>query len=362
MKLVEPVPWVSTIPDYVPGRSKEDIAREYGAANPIKLASNENPLGPSPKALAAMHSACEETHLYPDPDSRSLRKAAAVFFGCIPEQIVAGNGSDEIIDLICRAHLRPGDEAIIPSCTFSYYGIAAQACGATVVHAPMRRHRIDIAGITGSLGPKTRIIFIANPNNPTGTCLNRQEVLDLITGTPGNVLIVMDEAYGAFVRNPDFLSCVGLVRDHANLVTVHTLSKSHGLAGMRIGFGIAAEAVMKNLLRIKPPFNVNHLAQKAGTAALNDDDFLKRTLRITWEGLDMLYEAFERIGLSYVKSQTNFVMVHIGGHAVKVYEALLGKGIITRSMASFGLDEYLRVSIGTPEENNAFVTALEEVL
>lgn len=362
MKVLEPAPWVSTIPEYVPGRSKEDIAREYGVASPIKLASNENPLGPSPKALAAMHSACEETHLYPDPDSRALRRTAARFFGCMAEQIVAGNGSDEIIDLICRAYLRPGDAVIIPACTFSYYGIAAQACGAVVTHAPMREHRIDVTGIMGSLGPETRIIFVANPNNPTGTFLVKDEVQELITCVPRDVLIVMDEAYGAFARSSDFMSCVGLVREYPNLVTVHTLSKSHGLAGMRVGFGIAPEAVLKNMLRIKPPFNVNHLAQKAGEAALTDDDFLKQTLRMTWDGLDMLYAALERIGLSFIPSQTNFVMVHIGEHAPKVYEALLKKGIITRSMASFGLDEYIRISIGTTEENRAFITALEDVL
>ena len=362
MKALEPAPWVSSIPDYVPGRSKDDIAREYGVVNPIKLASNENPLGPSPKALAVMQSALSQVHLYPDPDSRGLRNAAARFFGCMPEQIVAGNGSDEIIDLICRAYLRPGDTVIIPACTFSYYVIAARACGAGVLNSPMRGHLIDVSGILASLGPQTRIIFVANPNNPTGTCLVRDEVLDLISRVPQDVLIVMDEAYGAFARTSEFLSCVGLVREHPNLVTVHTLSKSHGLAGMRVGLGIAAEAVLKNLLRIKPPFNVNRLAQKAGEAALGDDDFLKQTLRITWEGLDMLYAAFDRMGLTYVPSQTNFVMVHIGEHARRVYEELLKRGLITRSMASFGLDEYLRISIGTPEENKAFITALEEVL
>lgn len=362
MKILEPAPWVCTIPEYVPGRAKEDIAREYGVASPIKLASNENPLGPSQKALNAMHTACSDAHLYPDPDSRSLRRAAARFFGCRPEQVVAGNGSDEIIDLVCRAFLRPGDTVVIPACTFSYYGIAARACGAKVAYAPMRGHDIDVDGIRGSLDSNTRIVFVANPNNPTGTCLDRQEVHHLVRDTPRNVLVVMDEAYGAFARSPGFLSCVGLVEDHPNLVTVHTLSKSHGLAGMRIGFGIAHEEVLRHMLRIKPPFNVNHLAQKAGEAALGDDDFLKHTLKITWEGLDTLYAAFDRLGLSYVRSQTNFVMVHIGERAPAIYEALLRKGIITRSMASFGLGEYLRVSIGTPEETGAFIAALEEVL
>ncbi|HOA45728.1 MAG TPA: histidinol-phosphate transaminase [Deltaproteobacteria bacterium] len=362
MKVPEPAPWVSTIPEYVPGRSKTEIAREYGVASPIKLASNENPLGPSPKALAAMHSACGDAHLYPDPDSLALRVAAARFFGSTPDRIVAGNGSDEIIDLVCRAYLRPGDEVVIPACTFSYYGIAARACGAVVTHAPMRELRIDVTGIVESLGGETRIVFVANPNNPTGTCLVRDEVLELMNRVPRDVLVVMDEAYGAFTRTPEFTSCVGLVGENPNLVTVHTLSKSHGLAGMRVGFGIAPRPVLENMLRIKPPFNVNHLAQKAGEAALDDKDFLRRTLKITWDGLDMLYASFDRLGLPYVPSQTNFVTVHIGEHALRVYETLLRKGIITRSMASFGLEEYIRVSVGTPGENDAFVAALEEAL
>lgn len=362
MKVVEPAPWISSIPEYVPGRSKEDISRQYGAANPIKLASNENPLGPSPRALSAMRSALEVSHLYPDPDAKDLRASAARFFGCKPEDIIAGNGSDEIIDLICRAYLRPGDEVVIPECTFSYYAIASRACGGEVKGASMRGHHIDIGGIKASVSPRTRIIFVANPNNPTGTCLNRDEVSELVSRVPGGVLIVMDEAYSAFVRQADFQGCTGLVHQHENLITVHTLSKSHGLAGLRVGFGIASGFLLKNMQRIKPPFNVNYLAQKAGEAALGDDDFLKKTLKITWAGLDRLYQAFDRLGITYIPSQTNFVMAHIGKDASRVYGELLKKGIITRSMASFGLHEHIRVSIGTPEENDAFVAALEEVL
>jgi len=362
VKPVEPAPWIDDIPAYVPGRSKDDIAREYGAVSPVKLASNENPLGPSPKALSAMLSSMGSAHLYPDPDSRDLRRAASRFFGCMLENIIAGNGSDEILDLICRAFLRPGDEVVIPECTFSYYGIASRACGAKVAGSPMRAHRICVEGVRSSLGRNTRIVFVANPNNPTGTCLNRDEVSELISLVPPDVLIVMDEAYGAFVRRDDFLSGTGLVLQYENLITVHTLSKSHGLAGMRVGFGIASETILASMMRIKPPFNVNYLAQKAGEAALNDDDFLRETLRITWEGLDMLGRVFDRLGLPYIPSQTNFVLVHIGKDARRVYEGLLKKGIITRSMDSFGLHEYIRVSIGTPEETSLFASALEEIL
>ncbi len=362
MKRVEPAPWVLGIPPYVPGRSKEEIALLYGVSTPIKLASNENPLGPSPKAMQAVQIALGSSHLYPDPDSRALREAASRFFGCAPEHIIAGNGSDEILDLICRAFLRPADEVIIPECTFSYYAIASQACGAVVVPSPMSEHRIDVGGITARLSTRTRIVFVANPNNPTGAYLRAREVETLIRAVPDSVLIVMDEAYGAFARASDFSSCVPLTREHGNLVTVHTLSKSHGLAGLRVGFGIACKEVMDSLLRIKPPFNVNNLAQKAGEAALGDDRFLRETLRVTFKGLNTLAATFERLGLVYVPSQTNFMLVHIGSRCAQVYEDLLKRGIITRHMASFGLPEHLRVSVGNTEEMRTFVMALEEVL
>ena len=362
MKTVKPNGWVFTIPEYVPGRSKEEIARQYGAANPIKLASNENPLGASLKALQAIREAMAVSHLYPDPDSRNLRTAAARFFGCNVEDIVAGNGSDEIIDLICRAYLKPGDEVIIPSCTFSYYRIASLACGVQVVASPMKDHCIDITGIEAALSPKTKVIFIANPNNPTGTYLKGVELLSLVNAVPENVLVVIDEAYGAFARANDYLSALSLTQSRSNLITTHTLSKSHGLAGLRVGFGIASKEILTTMLRIKPPFNVNILAQKAGEEALNDDIFLKKTLSNTWDSLDSFYASFERLGLSFVRSQTNFVLVHIGKDSPRVYEDLLKRGIITRYITNIGLDEYLRVSIGLPKENSVFIDALEEVL
>jgi histidinol-phosphate aminotransferase len=362
VKAVRPAPWIGAIPEYTAGKSKEEIARKYGTPNPIKLASNENPLGPSPKALAAVMDAMPTSHLYPDPGAQALRAAASRFFGCPADHIIAGNGSDEIIDLICRAYLSQGDGVIIPSCTFSYYRISSLACGAKVVNSSMKDHRIDVQAIARSLNPATKVIFVANPNNPTGTYLNADDILSLIGIVPPHVLLVMDEAYAAFARQKDFMSAVGLTEDHPNLITVHTLSKSHGLAGMRVGFGIASGSIMNTLLRIKPPFNVNSLAQKAGEAALSDSAFLKRTLATTWEGLDYLYASFERLGLEYLPSQTNFVLVRIGERAGIIYEELLKKGIITRFMANIGLDDFIRVSIGLPDENKAFISALSEVI
>ncbi len=362
MSRPQPTPWLNKIPAYVPGTSKDTVMKRFGIDNPIKLASNENPLGPSPEAIKAIEGITHNAHLYPDPDATDLRKAAAAFFGCEPGQIIAGNGSDEIIDLVCRAFLEPGDEVIIPETTFSYYRIASLACGARVTESCMKDHAIAVDDIIEHLSDKTKAVFIANPNNPTGDCLGKDEILHLIEKVPEHTLLVIDEAYAAFVRGSNFLSAASLITERANLLTIHTLSKSHGLAGLRVGFGIAGPWIMESLYRIKPPFNVNLLALKAGEAALNDRTFLQQTLEITWDGLDYLYAESTRLGLSYVPSQTNFVLMHIGAEARRVYEELLKRGIITRYMASYGLDDYIRVSIGLPEENRAFIRHLEEIL
>jgi histidinol-phosphate aminotransferase len=334
----------------------------FGIAEPIKLASNENPLGPSPQALKAIDSIKKSSHIYPDPDATDLRKAAAAFFKCGPEQIISGNGSDEVIDLICRAYLEPGDEVIIPECTFSYYRIASLACGAHVITTSMKEQSIDVTDMGKHICEKTKIVFVANPNNPTGTYLNKDEVLRLAAMVPEHTMLVIDEAYAAFVRGEDFQSAVGLIETNSHVVTIHTLSKSHGLAGLRVGFGIADESVIQNLYRIKPPFNVNIVALKAGQAALQDRAFLEQTLKNNWEELDYIYSEVNRLGLDYVPSQTNFVLIHIGPDAQSVYEQLLARGIITRFMAGYNLDEYIRVSIGLPDENRAFIANLEEVL
>jgi histidinol-phosphate aminotransferase len=362
LKEPRPTSWIQKIPPYVPGTSKDAVAQRYGIASPIKLASNENPLGPSPKALEAMAEHASRLHLYPESDPADLKKAAAGFFSCRPGQITAGNGSDEIIDFLCRAYLEPGDEVVIPACTFSYYRIASLVCGAEIRFTAMKDHVIDVDDILGNVSDRTKIVFLANPNNPTGTCLSGEDIQKLASGIPGETLLVVDEAYAAFVRQSDFVSAVGMINDRPNVAVISTLSKSHGLAGLRVGFCMAGEQVTGTVARIKPPFNMNTLALKGGEAALNDAEFLQETLKATWEGLDFLYGQLERLGLHFIPSQTNFVLVKIGEDSDKIYEQLMKKGIITRSMNSFGLQGYLRVSVGLPEENKAFVNALYQVL
>jgi histidinol-phosphate aminotransferase len=350
------------IPPYAHGLSKEEVSRQFGVEKPVKLASNENALGPSPQAQEVINDLRDQVHLYPDPTAGELRQAAARYFGCEADRIIAGNGSDEIIDLICRAFISPGDKVLIPELTFSYYKIASLACGAHIIHTAMDGMHIDGASIEQALNQRIKIVFIANPNNPTGTYLHRESIQRLVTCIPADTLLVIDEAYGIFSRASDFSGAMDLIEQCENLIIVHTLSKSHGLAGLRVGFGIATGYVLDKLYRIKPPFNLNLLAIKAGAAALSDSGFLKKTLQVTWDGLDYLYGEFARLGLPYVESQTNFVLVRIGKEAQRVYEELLKKGIITRHLRGKGLEEYIRISIGLPEENSALIANLEELL
>ncbi|MEN6475198.1 MAG: histidinol-phosphate transaminase [Syntrophaceae bacterium] len=364
MKRPQANPWIKLIPPYAPGLSKEQIARRHGITAPIKLASNENPLGPSRLALKAIDALKGTVHLYPDAAAGELRQAAAEYFLCEPENIIAGNGSDEIIDMVCRAFLAPGDKVVIPECTFSYYRIAALACGAEVIRVPMDGMHIDASAIENALTGKEHIklVFLANPNNPTGTYLDRETIGRLIAGLPDGTLLIIDEAYAAFARAADFASAAPLINAHPNIVVINTLSKSHGLAGLRVGFGLAEQSIIDILGRVKPPFNLNLLAIKAGTAALSDSSFVQETLALTWNSLNYLERECSRLGLTFVPSQTNFVLIHIGLAARRVYEELLQRGIITRYLTEPGLAEYLRISIGLPYENETLVANLENIL
>jgi len=355
--------WVRDIPSYKPGKAKEEIAKKYGIENPIKLASNENPLGPSPAALRAIDDYKSIVNLYPDTTSKELRTRAASFFKCKKEQIIAGNGSDEIIDLVCRAYIEPGDNVIIPECTFSYYSIASKTCGASVTYAPMKDGLgIDIDSIVSRVNAQTKIVFLANPNNPTGLYLDFDSLSRLLELLPDQVLVLLDEAYGLFSRAGDFKSGLEFISKDKRILVITTLSKSHGLAGLRIGFGIGDYSIIDSLNRIKPPFNVNILAQRAGIAALGDTLFLEKTLDTVWNGLDFLYSGLKSLGLEFLPSQTNFVLVKIGKNANSVYNELLRQGIITRYMESYGLREYIRISVGLPEENRALINTMRKIL
>lgn len=356
-------PQIATLPVYVPGRPIEEVARELGLdpAGIIKLASNENPLGPSPKALAAMERTLKSLHLYPDGNSFHLKRALAERLYLDPGHLILGNGSNEIIEFVGHAFLRPGDEVVVSQYCFAVYPIVTALFGAQLVTVPARGFGSDIPAMLRAITPRTRIVFLANPNNPTGTLATRAAVSELLAGVPEHVLLVMDEAYVEFLEDP--VDCLSLIREgtQPNLLLMRTFSKIFGLAGLRLGYGVGSPELITGLERIRQPFNINALAQHGALAALEDADHLAATRGNNRQGLEYLHNAFARMGLEYVPSHANFVMVRVGDGA-RVFSELQKRGVITRPMAGYALPEWIRISVGLPSENHRCVAALREIL
>jgi len=347
---------------YEPGKPIEDVARELGLApaDIIKLASNENPLGPSPKALAAMHEAVERAHFYPDGGGFYLREAIAEQFGLSRENVILGNGSNEIIEFIGHAFLRPGDEVITARHAFAVYALMARLFDARVIEVPDPGYRHDLEAMAAAITPRTREVFITNPNNPTGTIVSQEEIDRFMAVVPDHVVVVFDEAYYEFVQNPpDTLKYVREGRE--NVVVLRTFSKIQGLAGLRIGYGLGAKNIISVLQKTRQPFNANSIAQAGAIAGLLDLEHQRRTRELTDAGRAYLEEEFSGMGLGYVPSQANFVLVHVGdGNAV--FKELMAKGIIVRAMASYQLPEWIRVTVGTEPQNRRFIAELRELL
>lgn len=356
-------PSLQDLISYEPGKPVEDLARELGIApgEIIKLASNENPLGPSPKALEAMRATLERAHFYPDGGGYYLRTAIAEKHGVARENIILGNGSNEIIEFLGHAFLQPGDEVITADHAFAVYRLMAQLFGAKTVETselPGLRH--DLAGMADAITPRTKQIFIANPNNPTGTIVTADEIDAFMARVPDSVLVVFDEAYHEFLDDaPDTLRYLREGRD--NVVILRTFSKIQGLANLRIGYGIASTEMVRLLEKTRQPFNVNGIAQAGALAALGDHEHMARTKAVTDAGRELLQGAFKEIGLPFIPSHANFVLVDVGD-AAAVFKALLTQGIIVRAMGSYKLPASIRVSIGTPEQNGRFLAALPTAL
>lgn len=353
--------WIQRLAPYPPGMPLEELEREYGITGSIKLASNENPYGPSPRALAAIAAALPSLHRYPDGSGFYLRQALAKRIGVPADAIILGNGSNDIIELAVRAFLRPGDEAVMADQAFVIYQMVVQAVGATARCVPLRRFTHDLEAIKAVIGPATRLVFLANPNNPTGTIYTRESWEDFLADVPPHVLVVADDAYADYVEDPDYPDSLGYQRHDRLLLTLRTFSKIYGLAGVRIGYGIGPLAVIEVLNRIRQPFNVNALAQVAALAALDDVEHVERTRRNNLEGLAYLRGVCERLGRPYVPSWANFLLVDVGDGA-RVYEELLRRGVIVRPMDVYGFPRHLRVSVGTPAENERFAASLAAVL
>ena len=351
-------PWLRELHSYEPGKPIEDVARELGLkpSEIIKLASNENPLGPSPKALAAMHDMLERAHFYPDGGGYYLREAIAQKTGFARENVILGCGSNEIIEFIGKAFLNPGDEIVTARHAFVVYKLMATLFGATTIEVPDPNYAHDLDAMAAAITPKTREVFIANPNNPTGTLLSQEEIDRFMEKVPEHVIVVFDEAYYEFVENaPDTLK---FVREGRNVVVLRTFSKIQGLANLRIGYGIAKPELVDVLQKTRQPFNVNGIAQAGALAGLLDNEHQNKTREITIEGRDFLQRGFATLGLEFVPSFANFVLVRVGdGKAV--FHALMQRGIIVRDMNSYGLPEWIRVSIGTMEQNRRFLADLK---
>lgn len=358
-----PVPEsLSAIRPYAPGKPMAELAREYGIADSIKLASNENPLGPSPRAVAAMRDAVAGIHRYPDGAARDLTLGLARHLSVRPGQIVLGNGSDEIIVLLERAFLRPGDEVILPRPSFLMYEISVHCAGATPVYVPLRNLDADLDAMAERVTARTRMIFLCNPNNPTGTMIGRSDFERFLERIPPEVPVVVDEAYIEFARDPDGLRSTDFPAGEHTVITLRTFSKAYGLAGLRVGYGVMPEPVAEVLQRIRPPFNVNVLAQVGAAAALDDVEFLAETVRAVHAGIDFLRSELEASGFRTFPTEANFFLVALDRDAGTVFEALLREGVIVRSMASYGFPDHIRVSAGTPAENRRFLEAFRKVM
>jgi histidinol-phosphate aminotransferase len=355
--------YVRRIAPYVPGKPIDELAREYGLSEEsiIKLASNENPRGPSPKVRAAIVSAAADITRYPDGNGFALKTALAARLGVAHEQIVLGNGSNDVLELAAQAFLRPGDAAVYSRHAFAVYPLAVQARGATGIEVPARDYGHDLDAMRAAITPRTRIVFLANPNNPTGTWLSSGAVKAFLAAVPREVLVVLDEAYDEYLEAAHRSASASWLGEHANLIVSRTFSKAYGLAGLRIGYGLMDAAVAGLLNGVRQPFNVNSVAQAAALAALADVDYVAESAALNRAGLRELGAALDAMGIGYVASHGNFLLIHVGD-AAAVYTHLLRQGVIVRPVANYGLPEHLRVTVGLPAENQRFLSALRSAL
>jgi histidinol-phosphate aminotransferase len=349
---------------YSPGKPIWEVQQELGLQTVIKLASNENPLGPSPKALEAMARLLPELHRYPDANTVLLRQALAEKLQLAAEGIIVTNGADELITLLSEAYLEPSDEIIVPSPTFSEYQFGAVLMGARTVEVPLEAgFEFNVDAISAAVTERTKFVYICSPNNPTGTYLQRSSLEKLLHSLPPRVLVVYDAAYSHFAAAEEaYTEGFEYVRAGYPIIVIQTFSKIYGLAGIRVGFGAAAPEIIEKIAKVKEPFNVNALAQAAAIAALGDERHLRESIRCNEEGREQLYAGFDRLGLTYYRSQSNFVLICIGDNANEVYERMMALGVIVRSGAGWRMPDYLRVSVGTRAENDAMLAALEKAL
>lgn len=353
---------IFNVQPYVPGKPIDEVKRELGLKSVIKLASNENPYGPSPRARQAIIKASQELHRYPDGNCHYLRQELCRRLKIHPQQLIFGNGSDEIIVLAVRAFVEEGDEVVIAQPSFLIYDIASRIAGAKVRGVPLKDFAYDLKAMRAAVTQRTKIIFLGNPDNPSGQYFTRRQLTDFLKGLRKDILIFIDEAYYEYVKAWDYVDSIKLMRRHKNVIVTRTFSKMYGLAGLRVGYGIADEEVIDCLNRIREPFNVNALAQTAALACLKDQAYYRQLAAKIRAQRRFLYDGLERLGLAYVKSHTNFILIEVTKDASEVANALLRKGVIVRNMRAWGLKDFIRVTIGTEAENKIFLRQIKELV
>lgn len=355
-------PGVQKLSPYTPGKPVSELARELGISNIIKLASNENPLGPSEKSIAAIKAVLPELTRYPDGNGFELKQALAEKLSVQINQITLGNGSNDVLEIIARAFLDANAETVFSEYAFAVYPIVTQAIGAKSIVTPAKNWGHDLTAMAEAITAKTKLIFIANPNNPTGTWFNQAQWEGFLKRVPENVIVVLDEAYIEYANNADFIDGASYLNHYPNLIVSRTFSKAYGLASLRVGYCLSNDKIADVLNRVRQPFNVNSLALVAAVAALADEDYLARSRQLNDAGMAQLMEGFNALNLAYIPSAGNFICVDVEQPSEPVFHALLKEGVITRPVSNYGIPNHLRISIGLQEENKRFLAALKKVL
>ncbi len=347
---------------YTPGKPVEEVKRELGLEDIIKMASNENPLGPSPQAIEALRDSLNTIHFYPDSNCFYLKQRLITFLGIQDNQLMIGNGSDELLKLLVETFINRGDEVIFGSPSFSEYEFTATIMGAKCIAVPLIDFKHDLPAMADAITDKTKIIYLCNPNNPTGTAVSREEVDEFMTRVPDDVIVIFDEAYFEYNECSDFPNGLDYLQQGRNVIVSRTFSKIYGLAGLRIGYMVTTPDIVAAVERVTEPFNVNLLAQIAALAALDDNDHVEASQKMNSEGKAYLYTEFDKMGLKYVPTEANFIFVDTGQDCKEVFKKLMLKGVIIRTGDIFGYPTYIRVTVGNSSENQRFIKALQEIL
>ena len=353
---------VRQLTPYQPGKPIEELERELGLSDVVKLASNESPIGPSPDAIAVARDALGDLARYPDGNGFALKAALAGRLDVEPRQLTLGNGSNDVLEFVARVFASAGHEVVFSEHAFAVYPLATLAVGATPVSVAAAAYAHDLDAMAAAITPRTRVVFVANPNNPTGTWIDATSLRAFLHKVPDDVIVVVDEAYCDYIRRNDYPDCVPWIEHHPNLVVTRTFSKAYGLAALRVGYAVSHPEVADLMNRVRQPFNVNSVALAAATAALADEQHLRMAREVNDEGLAYLETAFRQRSLGFIPSVANFITVHLPRPAGEVHDSLLRSGVIVRPVGGYGLPEHLRISVGTAAENERFVAALDDAL